>query len=252
MSKKLAMVTGAASGIGYEISRQFLQRGFSVIGVDINSKGLDTAAAQFGESFIGRVCDITDCAQLESLANFVSEAYGYLDVLVNNAGVGKFITLEDMDEGAYAFHFDTLVKGPMFLVKYCMPLLEKSSERCIINIASAVGRIEIDNHHLYSCAKLALEKFTYHLVRDYPRVRSNTILPGLIETPIYKATGLTDEQINEAFETISKAVPCGRMGQPADIANCVMFLSSDQASYISGASIVIDGGWLRSSNWGIQ
>jgi len=82
-------------------------------------------------------------------------------------------------------------------------------------------------------------------------IRSNTILPGFIDTPIFRGTGLTDEQIKEVFNQISKAVPCRRVGEPADIANCIRFLSSKEASYINGAAIVIDGGWLRAANWGI-
>lgn len=251
MAQKLALITGSASGIGYEISRTFVKSGYRVIGIDINQRGLDLAHEEMGNNFSGMVCDISSIEQIKAVADFVQSEYGRLNTLINNAGVGKFISLEDMTESDYLFHFDTLLKGPMFLAKYSMHLLQKSEQSSIINIASAVGQIEIDNHHLYSCAKLALEKFTRHLVRDYPGIRSNTILPGLIDTPIYRTTGLDDQQIADTFAQISKTVPCGRIGKPEDIANCALFLSSPAASYINGASIPVDGGWLHSANWGI-
>ncbi len=251
MSEDVVLVTGAASGIGYETARQFLEHGAVVVGTDRNAAGLDAAAGRLGKRFVGRTMDVTKVAEIESLASFIGQTYGRLDTLVNNAGVARFISITDMQESDYLYHYEVLVKGPMFVAKHCIPLLRKSDSPSIVNISSVAARNEVDNHHLYSTAKAAIEKFTYHLVRDYPGIRSNTILPGFIDTAIYRSTGLTDEQIKQIFAQAAKAIPCNRVGTPEDIANCVRFLSSKQASYINGAAIVIDGGLLQSGKWGI-
>ena len=199
MSGSIVLITGAASGIGYETARQFVKHGAVVVGADRNTAGLETAAAQLGERFIGRTVDISKVAESLALAGFIGETFGRLDTLVNNAGVGQFVSVADMQESDYLYHYEVLVKGPMFLVKHCIPLLQKSENPSILNISSAAARNEVANHHLYSTAKAAIEKFTYHLVRDYPGIRSNTILPGFIDTPIFRSTGLTDEQITQVF-----------------------------------------------------
>ena len=251
MNSKVVLVTGAASGIGYETARQFVHQGDTVVGPDRNSGNLEMVADKLGQRFIAKTCDIADIDQTKALADFIGETFGRLDVLVNNAGLGEFIPLPEMEEADYLYHYEVLVKGPMFLVKHCLPLLQKSPNASILNVSSSVAKIEVSNHHLYSTAKAAIEKFTFHLVRDFPGIRSNTILPGFIDTPIFKATGLSDAQIKDVFGQISQSVPCGRVGKPEDIANCIRFLSSEQATYINGASIVIDGGWLRSADWRI-
>ena len=102
---------------------------------------------------------------------------------------------------------------------------------------------------MYATAKAALEKFTQHLTRDLPGIRFNCILPGVIDTPILKNYG--EENLPAIFELISSRVPCGRVGKPEDIANCVLFLCSDKATYINGASIVIDGGHMQAGDFGL-
>lgn len=249
MTDKIVLVTGAASGIGYETARQFIEQGDIVVGVDLDSEKLERTAKELGDRFVGQLCDITDIDQIEAVAESVREKFGRLDSLINNAGLGRFVSVEDMEEADYLYHFEVLVKAPMFLVKHCIPLLRQSASPNITNVSSSVAKNEISNHHLYSSAKAALLKFTRHLVRDYPGIRSNTVLPGLIATPIFQATGLNEQEIKDTFKAIGEVVPCGRMGQPEDIAGCILFLSSDQASYINGAEIVVDGGWLHSADW---
>lgn len=253
MKDYVVVITGAASGIGLESSRKFIQQGAKVVGADLDENGLKKAHSELGEVFIPKVCNVTNASEIEKLAQFVREKFYHLDILINNAGVGKFgITPEMMKEEDYYYHFEVLVKGPMLLVHYFAPLLKKSSHPSIINISSIAARITTSGHFLYSSAKAAMEKFTGHLVRDLPGIRVNCILPGWIDTPIYpKETGLSREQIQEIFNMTLSRIPCARIGLPEDIANCMLFLSSQQASYINGASIVIDGGYQFNSDWGI-
>lgn len=245
------MITGAASGIGLETSRQFLAEGATVVGVDINDKALVQASAELGEGFIPHACDLTDVSQIKTLVSFVSEKFNQLDVLINNAGVGRQVTIEGMEEADYDFLYNILVKAPMLLTRYCIPLLRSSDNARIVIISSAAARYEANHHHLYSTAKAAIEKFTYHLVRDFHEIRSNVVLPGLIDTPIVRSSGFDEALVETIFKGYSEGVPAGRVGEPADIANCILFLCSDKASYINGASIVVDGGHMRSANWGV-
>jgi len=116
---------------------------------------------------------------------------------------------------------------------------------------ASAARVEHTQHHfLYSTAKAALLKFTLHLVRDLPGIRANTIVPGWVDTPIYRRAGLDQATIEKIYEKAVTRVPAGRIGTPADIAHAVLFLSSEKASYINGATLDINGGWLCNADWG--
>jgi 3-oxoacyl-[acyl-carrier protein] reductase len=245
------VITGSASGIGYETARQFIEQGATVVGADYDEKALEEAGGKLGERFIAQPCDVSVGDQIARLSELVEDRFGRLDVLVNNAGRGRFVVPEEMQEEDYHYHYDVLVKGPMLLVKHFIPLLRKSTNPSILNVSSSAARHEYSNHFLYSTAKAAIEKFTYHLVRDLPGIRANTILPGWVDTPIYDKAGLSREEIEAVFESVLPKIPCGRIGKPEDIANCILFLSSEKASYINGACIIIDGGYLRGPDWGI-
>jgi len=249
----VVLITGAASGIGLETARMFLKEGAVIIGADLNEAALTRALGELGPSFIPRTCDVRSEEDVREVARYTETAHGRVDVLVNNAGAGKFgISPEMMKEEDFSYHFDILVRGPMRMVHHLVPLLRRSTAPSIVNISSIAARITYSAHFLYSSAKAALEKYTAHLVRDLPGIRVNCILPGLIDTPIYtRETGLTRDQVQPLFDTVSARIPCGRIGLPADIAECVLFLSSGRASYINGASVVIDGGYQFNPDWGI-
>lgn len=247
----VVLITGAASGIGLAASRLFIQEEAIVIGVDMDQESLNKAARELGKRFVPKKCDITIEAQIEEVAGFTGDSYGRLDTLVNNAGRGTLVNMETMQESDFYFHYDVDVKAPMFMVKHFIPLLKKSSNASIVNISSSAGRVEhTKNHFLYSTAKAALLKFTQHIVRDYPGIRANSILPGWVDTPIYSRAGIDDATIRAIYERAVKFVPVNRIGTPEDIAHTIVFLSSQKASYINGASIDINGGMLANADWG--
>ena len=245
------LITGSASGIGFETARQFIEQGATVVGADVDEKALQEAAARLEDRFIPQRCDVSVEGEIASLREGVETRFGRLDVLVNNAGRGRFVVPAEMEEEDFRYHYEVLVKGPMLLVKHFIPLLRKSSNPSILNVSSTAARHEYSNHFLYSTAKAAVEKFTYHLVRDLPGIRSNTILPGWVDTPIYDKAGLSREEIEAVFGSVVSKIPCGRIGRPEDIAHCILFLSSEKASYINGACVIIDGGYLHCPDWGI-
>ena len=245
----IVLVTGAASGIGLEIARQFVEEGATVVGADINETNLKETGDKLGDRFIARMCDIGKADQVRDLCKYIEGKFERLDVLVNNAGAGRLQDPEEVEEADFYFNYDVLFKGPVLLVKHLAPLLRESANASVINIASIAARINAAKHVMYATAKAALEKFTQHLTRDLPGIRFNCILPGVIDTPILKNYG--EENLPAIFELVASRVPCGRVGTTEDIANCVLFLCSDKATYINGASIVIDGGHMQAGDFGL-
>jgi len=244
---KIVMITGAASGIGLEASKQFIENRATVIGADIDITALAEARKTLGARFVERRLDVTNIEEIIRVSESVQKEFKRLDILVNNAGIASMCPLADMKETDYARHFDVLVKGAMFVTKHFVPLLLKSTNPCIINVSSSTDMYETPNHFLYGAAKAALTKFSRHLVRDFLSIRTNTILPGIVETPIYdKGFGMKPEDIKPFLDNAAKTkVPAGRIGTPRDIANCILFVASEKASYINGAEIVVDGGLVR-------
>lgn len=249
---KIIVVTGASSGIGLGIAKRFIEEGATVVGVGSTEETISRAKAQVADDrFVAQSCDVSDGSQILQLKEFVDSSYGKLDALVNNAGRGRFnISPLDMCEDDFYFHYETNIKGPMLLVKHFVPLLRNSEDPCIVNMSSTAALVEFPNHMMYSTTKAALEKFTRHLVRDLPGIRANSIAPGWIDTPIIDKAGFSGEAKEALFNMLKTKIPAGRIGVPRDIAEMVLFLCSQKASYINGASICIDGGWTCCPDWG--
>lgn len=248
----VVVVTGSGSGIGLSIAEEFIKTGATVIGAELDEKTLDDASKMLGEKFFPRQCDITVEDEILSLMQYVDKSFGKLDVLVNNAGRARYVPPDQVTEGDFSFHYDVFVKGPILMAKNFIPLLRKSSNPNIINIGSLNGihRFEADNAGVYGSSKAAMEKYTRYLARELPGIRSNVVHPGAIDTPVYKTFGIDQEQKEMIFEGFKKKIPCRRIGQSQDIANCVLFLCSEKASYINGTSILVDGGWSTGADWG--
>ncbi len=246
----VVLVTGAASGIGLGAATQFIENHADVVAVDFDEKALKAAAAKLGKSYHAQLCDISKADQVAAVSKYVSDTFGRLDVLVNNAGVGRLTGIEYMKEEDFHYHYEINVKGPMLMVTNCLPLLRKSSHASIVNISSTAAVVELGNHHfLYSTTKAAVLKYTKHLARDLRGIRANAIMPGWVDTPIYERAGVPRKMLEEVFQNALKTIPVGRIAVPEDIANVILFLSSEKASYVTGAIIAVDGGQLTSGDW---
>lgn len=250
-NEAIALVSGAASGIGLETALQFIAEGATVIGLDLDEEALGEAGQRLGKRFKPRACDVSAGEQVEAVVQHVLDSFGRLDFLVNNAGVGRLCAVDGMTEEDFRFHYGVNVMGPMLLVTHGVALLRRSSRPSIVNVSSCAARgVFMAHHFLYSSSKAAVLKYTLHLARDLAGIRCNAVLPGWVDTPIYERAGFDREYVEEMYEKCLKTIPSGRIGQPEDIANCVLFLCSDKASYVNGAALDVNGGLLSGGDWG--
>jgi NAD(P)-dependent dehydrogenase (short-subunit alcohol dehydrogenase family) len=242
----VVLITGGGSGIGRETAIQFVQGGAQVVIADIRQEAIDSVVNELGSAVSGKICDVTSSKDIQELTAFVKEKYDRIDVLVNNAATVKWGTVEEISEEDWDLNMNVLLKGPYLMVKYFIPLLKKSQKPSIVNISSLAASQNWPNNVGYGVAKYALEKLSKQIVRDFYWLRSNTIEPGIIETPMYDLF-LDEEQKQALFDKYKSLTPVGRLGKPSDIANTILFLSSEKGSFINGAMIVVDGGFIQ--NW---
>lgn len=240
----IVMVTGAASGIGLGTAKRFIDGGATVLAVDINQDNLTTAASQLGAKYVPKICDICKVSEIKHLMADVEKQYGRLDTLVNNAAFANFQNPENVEEESYDAEMTILVKAPIFLVKHGAKMLRAADNGSVINIASAAAIMSIDNYCPYGIGKAAVLKFTQDSVISVPGIRHNVILPGLIDTPILPNV-YGEEASSMLKEEFPKMLPCKRIGQPDDIARAVCFLASDDASYVNGTTMLVDGGMSK-------
>ena len=238
---RIVLVTGAASGIGLEITQQFLAAGAAVIGTDINAEALEEVASANPGSFHARVSDAGDPAAIAELAGWIEQEFGALDVLVNNAGFARLSNPEQVTLDDYTAQMAVLLTGPVFFVKHLAPLLRRSSNGSVVNISSASAVMAMPGYCPYGTAKAAIAKFSEDCTITVPGVRHNAVLPGFIDTPILRQ-GYGDEAVDRLLDYLQSNSPAGRIGRAEDIANAVLFLASDAATYINGVQLLVDGG----------
>jgi|TARA_B100000780_G_scaffold52534_1_gene32560 NAD(P)-dependent dehydrogenase (short-subunit alcohol dehydrogenase family) len=242
------LVTGAASGIGRAIAIKFSREGWSVLGVDLNGKELDqTRQLTLGHpgGFEGLELDITETSAPERAVKASIEHFGRLDSLVNNAGIGRAKSAEDTSDEEWE-RFIAVNQTSVFRMSREALKVLPDNTGSIVNIASIAGIIGLTGSFSYVATKAAVIGMTRQLATDYgPRgIRTNAVAPGQIETP------LTSERIAEdpRFQAFNvDPIPFPRLGHAEDIANAVYFLASDQAGYINGHTLVVDGGWTTAS-----
>lgn len=243
-SDKNVLVTGGASGIGLAVSRQFLAEGATVVATDINGAALESLAHEGSGTLVTRMSDAGDLAAIADLAQWLERDYGSLDVLVNNAGFAVMNNPEEVDEADYHAQMNVMLTGPVFYVKHLAKLLRASANGSVINISSASALLSSGGYCPYALAKAAIVKFTEDSVIQVPGIRHNAIMPGFIETSILEKAYGEDAAV-ELAAMCASLEPVNRIGKPEDIANSALFLASDEASYINGANLLVDGGLSR-------
>lgn len=238
LENKVAIVTGGSTGIGKATAAKYREYGAEVVIANRSADAGQETAEELGCTFTQ--CDVAEYDQVEALVEATVEKYGQLDVMVNNAGIGRVGTVEEMALDDWHDVMRINLNGVMHGTRAALPHL-KESEGSIINIASIYGLVAAPEATAYAAAKGGIINFTRSVAIDYAKenVRGNSICPGFVETPMTKPS-FEDEAF---YEYVHGQTPIGRVAQPEEIAGLAMFLASEEASYITGTNIPVDGGW---------
>jgi NAD(P)-dependent dehydrogenase (short-subunit alcohol dehydrogenase family) len=232
LKDKVAVVTGASSGIGRAIADLFAEHGAIVYATDVRER-------ESREGIVFSHQDVSDEAGWRSLVERIEQERGRLDVLVNNAGiVGTYATITDAIMADYHRVIAVNQTGAFLGMRYSVPLMLKGGSGSIVNVSSIWGLIGAVGVAPYQASKGALTTLTKNAALTYaPKIRANSIHPGLIRTQI------TANQTDEQNQQLIDGTPLGRMADPREVAFAALFLASDEASYVTGAELVVDGGY---------
>ena len=242
MSEKIAVVTGGSRGIGAAIAKKLASRGMTVIinycGSEDRALAVKSAIEAAGGQAEAWRCDVSDCGQCEAFVKAVMEKYGRIDVLVNNAGITRDGLMMRMSDEDFSRVIDTNLKGTFYMMRFASRHMLKAKKGRIINMASVVGLMGNAGQVNYAASKAGVIGATKSAAKELASrgITVNAIAPGFIDTEL---PGALSEKAQEQSLT---QIPLGSFGKPEDIANCAAFLASDEAAYITGQVIQVDGG----------
>jgi NAD(P)-dependent dehydrogenase (short-subunit alcohol dehydrogenase family) len=242
---KIALITGGNSGIGLTTAKQFVNEGAYVFVTGRRAPELAAAVKEIGRSVTGVQGDVTNLADLDRLFAQIKQEKGKLDIVFANAGIAKYAPFGSITEELYDSIFNINVKGLLFTVQKALPLLPDGAS--IILNASIVASKGLPANSVYSATKAAVRSFARTWTVDLKdrRIRVNAVSPGPIETPglhdLVASTGAGEQHL----KMLANSVPLGRLGTPHEIAKAVVFLASDDSSYITGTELFVDGGFAQ-------
>ncbi len=245
LKDKVAVITGGAgpNGLGFATARQMAEHGARVVILDLERAGPAAAAARLGAGHLGLVADVTDKASCEGAARAVLQRLGRIDILVNNAGITQPRKTLDITGADYDAVLDVSLRGTLYMSQAVLPAMreQKSGAICCVSSVSAQRGGGILGGPHYSAAKAGVLGLARAMAREYgiDGIRVNCVTPGLIATDINK--GLIPE---DRMKGILEQIPLNRIGEPNDVAGCLVFLASDLAKYLTGVTLDVNGGML--------
>ena len=242
LSDKIAIVTGGGQGIGKAIAEKLAAEGATVAVTDLVGQN----ASQTADGLPGAVAmgvDVTDRQGVQAMADQVVQLFGRIDVLVNNAGWDKASPFVDSEPGDWDRAIAVNLYGVLHTCKAVLPIMAAQGSGAVVNLGSDAGRVGSSGEAVYSAAKGGVIAFTKSLAREMARhqVRVNCVCPGPTDTALFAS--FAGPKLREA---LTKAIPFRRLGQPADVANVVAFLASDEASFVTGQTVSVSGGLTMS------
>jgi NAD(P)-dependent dehydrogenase (short-subunit alcohol dehydrogenase family) len=242
LSGKVALVTGGNSGIGFSAASLFSQEGASVIICGRDEKTLNEAALKIGNNALAIQTDVANLGQLDSLYQTIATKIGKIDVLFANAGIGRFSPLQNTTEAMYDEVFSINLKGLYFTIQKALPYLNPNAT--IVLNTSFIGQLGLPNTSVVSASKAAVRSLARTLAAELidRGIRVNAVSPGAIATPFHVRTGLPADILEANAKNFSAMIPMKRFGDASEVAKAVLFLSTSDSSYITGAEIAVDGG----------
>ncbi|XP_075263236.1 putative oxidoreductase SERP2049 [Convolutriloba macropyga] len=246
--EKVLIITGASSGIGQETAVKFVEKGITKLCLNgRNAEGLektkqDCLAVNKDAEMVLVQGDLRTEGIFEEIVNNCIQKFGRIDILVNNAGLSLCGLLADHPIEAYETVFDVNLKSAICLTKLCIPYLRESKGN-VVNTSSILANVPLETFGYYCMSKAALDMFTKCIALEEGKngIRANNVNPGLIGTPFSSNTGFPQEYLEQYWEKVRKDHPVGRMGVAQDIASLITFVASNEADFMSGSSVVMDG-----------
>ncbi len=254
---KSVVVTGGAKGIGRGLSEGFAGAGAAVMIVDIDERAANELADRLideGLTAQAAIADVSSAADAQRAIELAVSAFGGVDVLVNNAGIqptGSYVKLDAETEAGWDRIIGVNLKAHFLMSKFVIPSMRERGGGIIVNIASVQGLQSQPLVPAYAASKGGVLSLTRNMALDYAaeNIRVVAINPGTIDTPMVRTQARTAGNEDELVEEWGRMHPIGRVGQPSDIANAAMFLASDQASFITGEYLCVDGGFMAQGAW---
>jgi NAD(P)-dependent dehydrogenase (short-subunit alcohol dehydrogenase family) len=239
---KVAVVTGGNSGIGLASAKRLHEEGARVVITGRDRRTLDAAVSAVGAGTVGIQTDVSKLEDIDRLFSVVESKLGKIDVLFANAGVAKFAPYSASQAAVFDELFATNVKGAYFTLQKALPHLNDGAS--VILNTSVAGSKGTENMGIYAATKAAVRSFARTAATELQgrNIRVNAVAPGPIATPIFGRLGMTEEQVRGFQASISASVPMRRIGRAEEVASAVAFLASDDASYITGVELNVDGG----------
>jgi len=238
---KVCIITGAAQGMGEATARLFASEGAKLVLCDVNAEKGEAVAKDLGDNAMFHKLDVSSDDDWAATVKAAQDKFGTVDVLVNNAGLVHFTPIEMLNPEDFHKILSVNTLGPILGTKHVTPVMKAAGKGSIVNISSVDGLRGANGLTCYTASKWALRGVTkchaYELGGS--GIRVNSVHPGGVDTPMGNAAGRPKEQVNQVF----RRLPLGRIGDPGEIANATLFLASDEASYITGAELAVDGGW---------
>ncbi|SOE21938.1 NAD(P)-dependent dehydrogenase, short-chain alcohol dehydrogenase family [Spirosomataceae bacterium TFI 002] len=251
LDKKVAIVTGGASGIGLEISRKFALQGAVVhifeLNMDLAEREADLIIANGGQAYFHKV-DVSKQSEVKNIIAKI-EKDGPIDILVNNAGIAHIGNIENTSVDDMDRLYSVNIKGVYNCVQSVIPGMKQKKSGVIINMCSVAASVGLKDRFAYSTTKGAVLSMTYQLAKDYIEygIRCNSISPARVHTPFVDGflKKTYPEQQEEMFQKLSRTQPIGRMAKPQEIGAMAVYLASDEAAFVTGTDFPIDGGFVR-------
>lgn len=248
LDNKVALVTGGGSGIGKAVAQTFARQGATVHVLDVSQENAGKTVEEIKEAGGNASYHICDVTKQQDVVQ-VFQSIGKLDILVNNAGISNIGRADTTAEEDFDRVYQVNVKGVYNCLFAAIPLMKKNGGGVILNLGSVAAIVGLNDRFAYSMSKGAVQAMTLSVAKDYlqDNIRCNSISPGRVHTPFvdgFLAKNYPGQE-EEMFQKLSKTQPIGRMAKPEEIANLILYLCSDEASFITGTDYPIDGGFVK-------